>query len=139
MRVTGFVLDASVVLKWFLDEDDEATSARALPAAVARRGAAAWILDLTLYEVANRLIRSDRADALVAAELERLREVCRIVDPDPDARRRGVALARRHGLTFYDAMYGAVAEQRGAVLVTTDRDLLRAGLGELPSVALARL
>ena len=38
---------------------------------------------------------------------------------------RTVALALKHGITFYDASYLAVAEDREAVLVTADRKFYR--------------
>jgi predicted nucleic acid-binding protein len=38
---------------------------------------------------------------------------------------RIVALARKHAITFYDASYLAVAEDREAVLVTADSKFYR--------------
>lgn len=45
---------------------------------------------------------------------------------------RTVALANGHGLTFYDASYLAVAEERDAVLVTADGKFYRRLPGGLP-------
>jgi predicted nucleic acid-binding protein len=50
---------------------------------------------------------------------------------------RTVALALSHGLTFYDAAYLAVAEERKAVLVTADNKFYRRLPAELAVELLA--
>jgi len=39
-------------------------------------------------------------------------------------------IARRHGLSAYDALYLALALELGAILATNDRQLVRAALAE---------
>lgn len=43
---------------------------------------------------------------------------------------RTIALARRHGLTIYDAAYLELAQRRGATLATFDTQLLKAAQEE---------
>ena len=136
MSVIDVVSDANVALKWFHAEgEEEVEPARALVAAHGARTVALRVLDLTAYEVGNALLRG-RARATadqVATVLEALDAVCPAVPPNADERRLGAELAARHGLTFYDAAYAAVAKNRGATLATLDGALLKAGLGRRPS------
>ena len=69
--------------------------------------------------------------------LEALAEICAPVALSPPERLRAARLAREHGLTFYDAACAAVALERGGRLVTMDRRLLAAELGERPEDACA--
>ncbi len=113
---------------------------RALVAAHKARTVVLSVLDLTAYEVGNALLRS-RAQAgaeQVGTVLEALAEICPAVRPHKEEQRLAAELAERHGLTLYDAAYAAVAQNRGATLVTLDHDLLEAGLGARPSELAAR-
>lgn len=136
MTAIDIVSDASVALKWFhSDGEEEVPEARALVAAHQARTVALLVLDLTAYEVGNALMRG-RAKASaeqVATVLEALGEICPSVRPDAGEIRRASQLAERHGLTFYDAAYAAVAESREATLATLDQALLAADLGKRPS------
>jgi len=53
--------------------------------------------------------------------------------PDADELRRAAELAAHHQLTFYDAAYAAVADNRGATLATLNSALLDTDLGSRPS------
>ncbi len=74
---------------------------------------------LWLHEVGNVLCLKRPADAG-----EALAALCdlglREVPSSPEVVQRTVALALKHGITFYDASYLAVAEDCQAVLVTAD-------------------
>lgn len=136
MPAIDVVSDANVALKWFHAEGEEGVSeARALVAAHQARTVALQVLDLTVYEVGNALLRGPaKATApQVATVLKALVEICPAARPDADELRLAAELADRHDLTLYDAAYAAVADSRGATLVTFDRALLRAGLGSRPS------
>lgn len=136
MSSTEIVSDANVVLKWFHAEgEEEVESARALVAAHQARRVALLVLDLTVYEVGNALMRGPaRATAdQVATVLRALNEICPATRPGPDELRLAAELAERHDLTMYDAAYAAVAESRQAELATLDRRLIKAGLGRRPS------
>ena len=127
--------DASVVLKWFHAEgEEEVGESRALLDLHRTHRAAVSVLDLTMYEVANALVRgvrvpADRAQVVVEA----LTTICpRLTITTPELA-DAMALAELHGLTVYDAAYASVARTRRARLATLDRLLLDAGLGERPS------
>ena len=92
------------------------------------------ILDLTVYEVGNVLIRSMRLPADRARTvLEALDLICPRLTPTAAELSDALTLAEEHNLTLYDAAYAAVARSRGARLVTLDGLLLRLDLGETPT------
>jgi predicted nucleic acid-binding protein len=135
MPAISVVSDANIVLKWFHAEDEEEVgAARALLDAHKERTVALSVLDLTVYEVGNALLRG-RAGASAeqaATVVEALVEICPIIRPSREEIRGASQLAERHGLTLYDSAYAAVAQSRSAELVTLDRALLDAELGYRP-------
>lgn len=139
--MTDVVCDASIVLKWFHEEGErEVDEARALLEAHRSGKLTAWILDLTLYEIGNILLRSlGWMASEVGDQLDDLRRICAPLAPDPRDLRVAAELAEAHSLTFYDAVYAAVARSRQARLVTADLDLIATGLGEPPSRLAAQL
>jgi hypothetical protein len=77
---TAVVSDASVALKWFHERGEEDIApARALLDAYAAERIGLVVLDLTLYEVGNALLRGPAAASpdSVATVLEALGELCR--------------------------------------------------------------
>lgn len=129
------VSDANVALKWFHAEgEQEVEAARALLVGQRERTVNLSILDLTPYELGNVLLRGLGVSASrVAAVLDALTAICSTINPDIDDLREAATLAEQHELTFYDAIYAAVARRHNAHLVTLDGELLRAGLGRRPS------
>jgi predicted nucleic acid-binding protein len=142
MPAIDVVSDASVALKWFHDEgESDVEASRAILTAHTAREALVAVLDLTIYEVGNALLRG-RAEATaeqVAIVLDALQSTCPVLRPDTSELRLAADLAEQHSLTLYDAAYAAVAMKRDATLVTADADLLRAGLGTPPSDVAATL
>jgi predicted nucleic acid-binding protein len=136
MPAISVVSDANVVLKWFHSEDEEEVdAARALLEAHKERKVALSVLDLTVYEVGNALMRG-RADASAeqaATVVEALAEICPAIRPSREEMREASQMAERHDLTLYDAAYAAVARGRSAELATLDRALLDAKLGRRPT------
>lgn len=129
------VSDANVALKWFHAAGEEGVEeARALLTAHRDRVLAVHLLNLTLYEVGNALLRGRaQADApATATVLRALREVCPVIAPTDSELALAADLAAEHGLSLYDASYAAVARLRSAHLATFDRGLLDAGLGVGP-------
>jgi len=135
MPAISVVSDANVVLKWFHSAgEDEVGPARALLDAHKERTVALSVLDLTVYEVGNALMRG-RAGATAeqaATVIEALGEICPAIRPSPEEMKAASELAERHGVTLYDAAYAAVAQNRSAELATLDRALLDAKLGSRP-------
>ena len=135
MSAISVVSDANIVLKWFHSEgEEEVAAARALLDAHKERAVALSVLDLTVYEVGNALMRGGMGASAeqAATVIEALAEICPAVRPSPEEMKAASRLAERHRLTLYDAAYAAVAQGRSAELVTLDRALLDAKLGRRP-------
>ena len=142
MRLTAIVCDANVALKWFHDGGEQMLGeARAILRAHRDGRLVARVLDLTLYEVGNALLRAPaRASAdQTATVVNALAALCQVLAPTPAELARGAHFAEQHGRTLYDAAYAAVADARDATLVTLDGGLLAAGLGEAPASVAERL
>jgi predicted nucleic acid-binding protein len=133
------ICDASVVLKWFHSAgEEEVGESRALLDLHRTQALAVSVLDLTAYEIANALVRGIGVSAdKVAIVLDALDLICPRVAVSARELVQASVLAEKHRLTVYDAAYAAVAQSRGADLVTLDRALLGAGLGRRPSEILA--
>jgi len=123
----AFVIDASVALPWFLQDERTAFS----DAVLASLGSeeywvpAIWRLEfanaLLVAEHKRRIERQTRLEALEYATGLALR-----VDVAPIDMRPVSALAERHGLSAYDASYLELALRQAFGLVTLDRTLAQA-------------
>jgi predicted nucleic acid-binding protein len=132
-----FVVDASVAGAWAL-QDETAPLADACLVRLADEPAT--VPALFWFEIRNLLVVNERRRRLSAAEssafLGKLHRLPIGVDDAPDGD-VVMALARRHGLTVYDAAYLELARRRAVPLATLDRRLMAAGseTGVLPFVA----
>jgi predicted nucleic acid-binding protein len=128
-----FVLDASVVIRWFGPRTVAATALRSEFESGRLAVTVPTLLFLELVNVAGRQWRwrEDRLQGL-ARELEGAK--FEALDPQLDR----VATWVSRGLTAYDASYVALAEQLDFPLVTEDRAILQVArdiaiaLGDLP-------
>lgn len=133
---SAWVVDASVVAKWFrpVEHEPEGELARAAIGRLAMR-----ITSLTFYEIGNLLARHAGRDAgEVGAALDLLLEMCG--DPLPllpEDHGATAELAHAHALTFYDASYVAIANRMGRGVLSADGDLLGPGLAVNLKAALA--
>lgn len=124
----GYVLDASVAVKWFAEraerDRDTALALRARHLAGHLRLVAPWSFPL---EVANALRVSHRfAEADVIAAVQALDDLGLEIQPiGVDLLRKTVAIAFGYPLTIYDAVYVALAEAVGFPLLTADEALLK--------------
>ena len=121
-----FVLDASVTAGWCFPDEDQRTSDAALSRLAEDT---AVVPTLWWFEVRNILVvneRRGRVDAAGTAEfLAELDRLPILMDRDPDSE-TVVALARKHGLTAYDAAYLELARRLAAPLATLDQALVAA-------------
>ncbi len=132
------VVDASVALKWFLQESDTEHAMR-----LRERHLTGEILlaapDLLLYEVGNAL--RFKHDFTVTGIQEALTALLRLqlelIGPTERLLHHAVALARQSRLTYYDALYLAAASELEARLITADKRLHEAA-GTLVNATLLR-
>jgi len=122
----SYVVDASVVAKWFNrgeDYEDKASAVRK-----------AWVDDeLELiapshlpFEVANSIWKNPNIKARNAGILAKLmvRLSPRLDSLSEELAQESMSLARRKGLTFYDASYLALAKFLSRPLLTADAEQL---------------
>lgn len=137
----GYVVDASVVFKWFGDEEEDRPQALGLRERMSGGLLTLHAPQLLLLEVGNawRFNRRSTAESS-AADLDVLiqhRLVWHFLAPP--LLRRTNALAWKYQLTFYDALYAAVAEETGLPLVTADARMLRLLAGSQLAIPLSGL
>jgi predicted nucleic acid-binding protein len=121
MALPVVVPDASVLLKWVLPSDDEphADRARQLREAIVDESVRALVPSLWLYEIGNTVARrfpthaATWLNALVKFGLEE-------VMPKGSVLTRTLELTARFEVSFYDAVYHAVALVHGGLFVTAD-------------------
>lgn len=136
----GFVLDASVTLAWALAGEVRAEEASTLVHRVADE--AAIVPALWRLEVGNGLLMAGRRGRVrterVNAVWRELSELPIEIDAETNARAWNgtAALARRHGLTLYDAAYLELAARRSLPLATFDSQLARAAGAEKVPLAM---
>jgi predicted nucleic acid-binding protein len=132
----GAVVDASVSAAWLLPAEATPLTEAALHATATMD---IWVPALWLLEIGNLLINAQRRkriddakrrELVVAAAGLRLR-----VDREPVGMVELDALAARHGLSAYDAVYLELARRRGLPLATLDEALRSAmpAAGVLPA------
>jgi predicted nucleic acid-binding protein len=128
--VSAFVLDTSIALKWFLeDEGDRAYSLAILSSLNEEyRPVVPW---LWFYEMANVLLIQVHRKRIgfeeVKAFLSLLGEMAIDIDaPDKRTILELPYLARAHQLTGYDAAFLELAIRRQLPLATNDQALIRA-------------
>ncbi|HLQ32820.1 MAG TPA: type II toxin-antitoxin system VapC family toxin [Chloroflexota bacterium] len=138
----ALITDSSVILKWFHSEgEDELPAARAVLQAHRDQQLGALILDLTLYELGNILLR--RLGWAAAQVTQQLDDIVLLCGPPlsllPEWRHDAADLAEQHRLTFYDAAFAAAARGLQVPLLSADRELLQAGLAESVSAFAQRM
>ena len=115
-----FVPDASVILKWVIGEEDSKNTQTLLDGWLNQEYE--FILpSLWVYEVGNvlGLKRPKEADAILSLLIDYAFQECEMTK-DLIAATFGLMKAYR-GITFYDAVYHAVALQEKGVMITADR------------------
>lgn len=119
----ALVVDASVMLRWYFDDEDE-VSVELL------RSLAAESIVVPKHwraELANGVVMGERRGRAPVAQVSRLFSLVGSLDLEvdgegaEDALERILPLARAHRLTVYDAMYLELAGRRGLPLATFDR------------------
>jgi predicted nucleic acid-binding protein len=124
----GYVVDASVLVKWFLyHQEADRDRALALRDLHISGRSTMFIPPLALLEVLNAVRFSPKAkeeDGELA--LEALRDLhLEVKPPEFDLLRKTNAIAWAYKVTIYDALYVALAEQLGYPLITADEVMVK--------------
>jgi predicted nucleic acid-binding protein len=135
------VVDASVVIKWLIPEDDQP---KALEIRDSYQEARMNVVapGLLTAEIGNVLWKRVRSGLLSSAEAEkalfRFQQDTPILRDSPVINASALRLAVAHNRTFYDSLYLAVAIHHQCDLVTADEKFVRAMAPAFPAVRLLK-
>ncbi|HED36929.1 MAG TPA: PIN domain-containing protein [Ignavibacteria bacterium] len=127
MRNEIFVLDASVIVKWFSNETNS-EKAREIRDMFVNGDILIVCPDLILYEITNALRYAnalnendvkDAVESLYNIEID-------IIVPTKEVMRKSIEFAKEFNITVYDAVYISLSEILNVKLVTADEKLIRA-------------
>lgn len=123
-REEKIVIDASVVTKWYSEEEETAKAIQYKDEHVNRR------IDLIapallLYEVANALnYKPDFTEKDVKNSISALIDLSLSIKlPTKEVMEKTVTIARKYDLSIYDSSYIALAESLNIKMVTADEKL----------------
>lgn len=124
----AYVLDASVVAKWFVGhEEADRDRALALREIHITGHSSLFVPEFALLEILNAIRFGPKAkeeDGAVALEL--LRDLNLKIEPaNFDLLRKANAIAWAYKIAIYDAVYVALAEQLGHPLITADDAMVK--------------
>ncbi len=125
-KATEFVLDCSVTLAWFFEDESGAYAESVQESLTA---AVAIVPSLWRLEVANALRMGERrkraTEAKVAIFLSLLKQLPITTDAETAAHawQESLSLARTHDLSVYDAAYLELALRRGLAIASLDEKL----------------
>lgn len=127
--MSDLVLDASLALQWFLE--DEAGREYGLSVLASLSTKRAVVPMLWFYEVGNGLLMAYRRKRITFDQIDGFLTRLKALPIDtaeqlPAELLELPALAQKYGLTNYDAAYLALAMRLNLPLATTDVDLRRA-------------
>lgn len=136
--MSDVVIDASLALRWFLD--DEADREYALTILASLSKSRAVVPMLWFYEVGNGLVTAYRRKRVTLDQIQGFLQRVKAL-PINAAEYTSAevleipAVAQLHNLTNYDAAYLALAIRLGLPLSTTDAELRRAAIAAGVAVA----
>jgi predicted nucleic acid-binding protein len=130
--VSDLVLDASLTLQWFLEDEADREYGLAVLASLSNKRAAVPVL--WFYEVGNGLLMAHRRKRITLDKVDGFLTRLKALPIDaaeqiPSEIFELPALAQKHSLTNYDAAYLALAMRLNLPLATNDADLRRAVVG----------
>lgn len=129
--MSDLVLDASLALQWFLEDESDRKYSLAVLASLSRTRAVVPLL--FFYEVGNGLLMAQRRKRISVDQINgfllRLKSLPIEVAHQPPAEILELpSFARSWGLTNYDAAYLSLAKKLGFPLATNDSDLRKAAV-----------
>lgn len=137
----SFVVDASVVAKWFNRGESNEEEALALRSAWIDGKIELYCPSLLIYEVCNSIWKNPNIARDQASSLSRLavRLSPTFIEIREDEASESMNFALKSKLTFYDAVYIVTSKNRKYSLVSADRDQLQASKDYATSVHISQV
>jgi predicted nucleic acid-binding protein len=139
--MSDLVVDSSVVAKWILPETDS-DKAQQLIVQAADSGDRLIVLDLVFPEVANAIWKRHRQQLI---QLDEARDLLRGLITSPVSVEPAILLlasayeiAAKYDRAVYDALFVALAEQKGLQGITADEPLFNVIHADFPRIVLLR-
>ena len=120
-----YVVDASVVLKWF-SQAGESELEKALKLRDDHRDKIIEVYspELLVYEVANVLrFKESISEKIISQAISSIYDMDIVIPANPRIMAEAVRTARMHAITVYDSCYLSFAWEIGAHLITADKKL----------------
>ena len=125
MERGSMILDASVVAKWFLDEEGT-EKALEIREKYFQDEFDISVPDLLIYEIANTLKYSNFSSSEIDRAISTIYSMdLFLVDPSQLIMRRASEIALNKDVSIYDATYVALAHRLSTKLITADEPLYR--------------
>ncbi len=139
--IDGFVVDASVVAKWFNKGESNEEEALALRGAWIEGSVDLFSPSLVIYEVCNSIWKNPNIDRDQASSLAKLavKLVPNLVEVGEVESSESMNLARKSKLTFYDAVYIVLSRYRKCPLISADGDQLEIGKDYTTSIHISKV
>ena len=119
------VVDASVGLKWFFEEENS-DKAESLLNLHVNHGIILVVPELFFYEASNALRFGYKQEQEINKAVEDMELLQLHVEPySLDIIKIAVKIALKYDLTIYDAVYVALAEKLNAKLITADEKIIK--------------
>lgn len=133
--MSGLVVDASIVLAWLYDDENQPRAEGVLERL---KEDGALVPQLWHLEIRNSLLTAEKRGRLSSSDVDDRLNALKGLPIQTDERPDHISafdLARRYGLSFYDALYLELAKRQNANLSTLDNALVRASASEGVSTA----
>ena len=124
VRNTLIVPDASVVIKWLVDEEPEETKrSREILYRFQKDKSLILCPSLILYEISNALAMKRKiSDHDVYAMWKLFLEVdVPLFNPTSEFISKALEFARKYQVTVYDASYAVLAKEKKGIFITADK------------------
>jgi len=118
-----FVVDASVILKWFSqDREKDLEKALRIREDFRARKIDLYAPGLLIYEAANVLRYKEAIkDELILKAIDSIYAMDILIPVNHQIMKNALKLARQHEITVYDSAYLSCAQYSGCYLITADK------------------
>ena len=137
----AYVVDASVLTKWFMEEEEDRDRALGLRDLHTSGRSAILVPEIAFLEILNAIRYAPKSKETDGAEAVHVLQNLHLeVKPiDFALMRKANAIAWAYKITIYDALYVALAEQVGYPLITADEVMAKKLKGHSIVVRLGEL